>query len=524
MTIQNGRIYGRFSSKPQERGDSKRRQIEGAKAYAAKNGITIVAEPYFDEGVSGKAGLNLEKEFGHLLKDAQEGEAVLCEALDRIGRQNPFIIGKLVYDLVAKGLTVIAWQEGKVINKDNIDTLETQFSVFTGAAVGHADNTRKMKRLKETTTNAFKLGEQGVQSGTLVKYLPQCFTWNEDKKAIELDCVKAATIKRIFTMFNDNIGKTTICQTLNKENVPTLYHHGQQTIGTKKPWMETSIKKILCNESYVGVLHVKGHRITCIPKVVSSETFDKAQLLMQRYSKRAGKTNGRVNNLFNGLSVCKHCGGTVNVSVSPPKKAGNKVCYSYRCKNARLKQCEHHKMLNAATVEYLFCYYFFMGDPEQSLSTNTSELAAKITATQAKIIKLKTAITNLYDMAEFGDAEAKDRIAKRKSEMLEAEQKLIQLKGQTIERANFPAVVATVKKMILDGVATEVWDMKELPAKLANNEIRAKLRANLPSIFEKVVFDTTARTVEGILKEGVKLNTFFRDITKFQIPRSPHGR
>ena len=108
--------------------------------------------------------------------------------------------------------------------------------------------------------------------------------------------------------------------------------------------------------------------------------------------------------------------------------------------------------------------------------------------------------------------------------MLEAEQKLIQLKGQTIERANFPAVVATVKKMILDGVATEVWDMKELPAKLANNEIRAKLRANLPSIFEKVVFDTTARTVEGILKEGVKLNTFFRDITKFQIPRSPHGR
>ena len=142
MAPQNGRIYGRFSSKPQERGDSKRRQIEGAKDYATKNGITIVAEPYFDEGVSGKEGLNLEKKFGKLLEDAQEGEAVLCEALDRIGRQNPFILGKLVYDLVSKGLTLIAWQEGKVINKDNIDTLETQFSVFTGAAIGHADNTR----------------------------------------------------------------------------------------------------------------------------------------------------------------------------------------------------------------------------------------------------------------------------------------------------------------------------------------------------------------------------------------------
>lgn len=269
-TIQNARIYGRFSSKPQERGDSKRRQIEGAKAYAATNGMTIVASPYFDEGVSGKAGLNLEREFGHLLKDAQEGEAVLCEELDRIGRQKPFILGKLVYDLVQKGLTVIAWQEGKIINKDNIDTLETQISVFTRAAVGHADNARKMARLRETTTEALRLGEQGIQSGTLVKYLPQCFTWNDAKKTIERDPVKTETIKRIFAMFNEGIGKTTICQTLNKDNVPTLYHNGAQTIGTQKPWMETSIKKILYNESYAGVLNVKGHRITCIPEIGSS--------------------------------------------------------------------------------------------------------------------------------------------------------------------------------------------------------------------------------------------------------------
>jgi hypothetical protein len=520
-TIQNARIYGRFSSKPQERGDSKRRQIEGAKAYAAKNGMAIVASPYFDEGVSGKAGLNLEREFGHLLKDAREGEAVLCEELDRIGRQSPFVLGKLVYDLVQKGLTVIAWQEGKVINKDNIDTLDTQMSVFTSAAVGHADNTRKILRLIKTTTEAFRLGEQGIQSGTLVKYLPQCFTWNEATKAIELDPAKTPTIKRIFTMFNDGIGKTTICQTLNKENVPTLYHDGQQTIGTKKPWMETSIKKILYNESYARVLHVKGHRITCIPEVVSRDTFDKAQLLLQRYSRRAGKTNGRVNNLFNGLAVCKHCGGTVNVSVSPAKKPGGKVGYAYRCKNARLHKCEHHKMLNAFTVEYLFFTFFFMSSPEQSYTSSTGDLVAKIEAAQAKLNKLTAAISNLYDMAESGDIEAKDRIAKRKIEKMDIEQELTRLKGQIVERANFPAEAATVTHSLSDGM---VIDSRELPAKLANNEIRIKLRASLPSIFEKVIFDTTARTVEGILKEGVKLNTFYKDITVFQIPRVPHSK
>ena len=46
-----GRIYGRFSSKPQEKGDSMRRQIEGAQEYAKRNGIAIIGTPYFDEGV-----------------------------------------------------------------------------------------------------------------------------------------------------------------------------------------------------------------------------------------------------------------------------------------------------------------------------------------------------------------------------------------------------------------------------------------------------------------------------------------
>lgn len=519
--MKDARIYGRFSSKPQERGDSKRQQIEGARDYANKNGFTIVAEPYFDEAVSGKAGANLEKEFGRLLKEARTGETILVQFMDRLGRQNPFILGKLVYDTTQRGISIIAWAENKEITPENINELGTQLTTFTGAAIGNQENLRKMKRLRDTTDQAYKLAEQGKQTGTLVKYLPQCFTWNEAKKAIELDPVITATIKRIFAMFNDGIGKTTICQTLNKENVPTLYHNGQQTIGTKKPWIETSIKKILYNESYAGVLNVKGHRITCIPKVVSRDAFDKAQLLLKRYSKRAGKTNGRVNNLFNTLAVCKHCGGTVNVSVSPAKKPGDKVCYSYRCKNARLHMCEHHKMLHAFTVEYLFFVYYFMGSPEDSFSSSTGEIAAKIEAAQSKLNKLTAAISNLYDMAESGDTEAKNRIARRKIEQLEVEREITRLKGQLVEQANFPAAAATVKQSLSDGI---VIDARELPAKLANNEIRAKLRASLPSIFEKVVFDTTARTVEGILKEGVKLNTFFKDTTRFDVPRPPHGR
>ena len=404
----------------------------------------------------------------------------------------------------------------KVINRDNIDTLETQFSVFTGAAVSYSDNTRKIRRLLDTTAQALGLAAKGIQSGTLVSYLPQCYRWNPDTKAIERDEAKAALIRRIFDMFNGGMGKTTICQTLNREGVGTLYN----TNRTVKVWREPTIRKILLNESYAGTLRVKGQAFTCIPAVVSQATFDQAQLLLQRFSTRRGHTNGRVNNLFSGLAVCKHCGGSINVGCSQ-RKPNSTHCYNYRCKDARVHKCSHHNMLNAFTVEYLFFTYYFMGSPEQSFSNSTGELTGKIEAAQTKLNKLTAAISNLYDMAESGDTEAKDRIAKRKIEKMDIEKELRLFKGQIVERANFPAAAATVTHSLSDGM---VIDARELPAKLANNEIRSKLRASLPSIFEKVIFDTTARTVEGILKEGVTLNTFFKDVTIIHIPKLSHTK
>ena len=518
MKTKHGRIYGRFSSLPQERGDSKRRQIEGAKAYAEKNGITVTGTPYFDEGVSGKAEANLEKEFGRLLKEVKSGEIVLCEFLDRIGRQNPFLVGKLIYDLVQQDVTVIAWAEGKEINKENINELSTQFAVFTGSAVSHADNVRKMKRLRETNANALKQGVAGKQSGSLVKYLPQCFKWNFTENKIYLDETAADVIRRIYKLFNDGTGKTTICKILNSENVPTLYK--TSVIGTKKPWMEVSIKNILKNESYAGVLNVKGNRITCIPKVVSHAEFDKAQLLLRRYSMRRGKTSGRVNNLFNGLAVCKSCGGTVNVNVCPPRKPGNKTVYMYRCKNARLGVCKDHKMLHADVVEYMFMTFCFMGDTSL-VKADTTETLHRIQAAKNKVEKIKAAISNLYDLVENGDTDAKDRVTKRKLELAEAEGELTVLKGQSVEQAALPAAFETVRAEIIDGQKTKVWDNSKLLPKLQDNEIRLKIRANLPAIFEKVVFDPTDRTLEPVPKEGVKLHTFFKDTFKFiRLPRT----
>jgi DNA invertase Pin-like site-specific DNA recombinase len=504
-----GRIYGRFSSKPQERGDSKRRQIDGARVCAKQKNIEIIAEPYFDEAVSGKDGANLELEFGRLLREAKSGEVILCEALDRLSRQNPFILGKLIYDLVNRGLALITWQDGREISKDNINSLGTQMEVFVSSATGHQENIRRITRVKESISNALALADNGIQTPTLVKYTPKCFKWNSRTQSIVIDDEKAAVVRKIFNLYISGVGQTSICQQLNDAKIATYL--SSQRPAFKKSWLETTVKQMLKNEAYAGVLRIKGHTIK-IPSVVSKDVFDKTQLLLQRYANRKGNYSGRVNNLFNGIAVCKHCGGIIDVTMTPSKANPTIITYRYRCNNSRYHYCDHKIRLNAAVVEHLFFLLYFGGSPEQ-ITMDSKQFAVQIDAVNSKINRLNNAIANLYDMAEAGDTEAKDRITARKIEKAEAEQELVLLKGQSVEQEHLPSMMEEVIKMTARGKSVDwtEWNIA-LMDKLADNNTRLRLRSILPSIFEKVVFDTTARTVEGILRKGVRLpNTMIKE-------------
>lgn len=67
--------YRRFSSWPQARGDSQRRQSSLTDQYCKQNGLTLI-DTYFDPGVSGFSGENLNdgSALRALLDAAQAGE------------------------------------------------------------------------------------------------------------------------------------------------------------------------------------------------------------------------------------------------------------------------------------------------------------------------------------------------------------------------------------------------------------------------------------------------------------------
>jgi DNA invertase Pin-like site-specific DNA recombinase len=485
--------YIRFSTPEQQFGDSERRQVEKAKEYCIKNGLTLADNTFADRGVSAWRGKNQTGALGELLNILKHGDYLLVEDQDRLSRQNPLDAANLLFSIVNKGVSIVTLRDGNIITAGNFFTLGSFLPSILKSALASEESEKKSMRLRESVNNAIEQAAKGIQSASLKKFLPECFAWNGTQ--IIIDEKKAATIRLIFELFNKGIGTTSICKQLNTNKVPQLYK------AAKKGWVEAGVKHILRNATYSGVLKAKGHIIDC-PPVVSKEIFDKTQLLLDRFKQRKGKTSGRVNNIFSSLSACAHCGG--KVAVHSRMKRGKLSLY-FHCKNARVGNCNDKTMLNANVVEHLFFMIYFGGSPEH-ITEDPNQLNLKIDAVNAKIERLTKAIDGLYDMAEEGDKEAKDRITARRIQKAEAEQELVLLKGQSVEQEHLPSMMEELIKMTIQGKSVDwtEWNIA-LMDKLADDNIRLCLRSILPSIFEKVVFDTTARTVEGVLRKGVRL-------------------
>ena len=505
-TNKQGRIYGRFSSKPQEKGDSIRRQVEGAKDYAKQNGIAIIGEPYFDAGISGKAGLNLEKEFGRYLREAQTGEILMVEITDRIGRQNPFVLSNLIYQTVQKGIEIHFWAENKIVNADNIEELATQFNIFTGAAVGHQENRRKIFRLNEKIGQTILECSKGNITRGVVRFTPQCFYWDETKDIIAIKPESAEIIKRVFDEYNKGKGTTSIAKLFNQEGTRTFYG--------KPVWYGNNVKVILTNDCYNGVLNLNGNKYNILPKIVTDEVWQKTQMLVVRNRGKKGKFTGRANNLFEGISFCKNCGGRIKNAVTNRKYK----YYSYCCKPSTFGGCKDdsgilHKnvMLNARQVEYgFFKTYFGKGAHGLVKDSNRNiDLKERIEGCKAKLEALGKAIGNLYDLVEQGDKEAARRIAQRQTDKDKVQAEIILLQAQLTEDGEFESQVATIYNMV---TMEDIWVSKKqlVPISdiVADNDNRKKITMILPTLLSKITFDCPKNRIEAFDKEGMSLGSY----------------
>ena len=217
--------------------------------------------------------------------------------------------------------------------------------------------------------NYVKLRDIGQQVGFNVY-------WQD---GVQID--KAAdTVQRIFGLFLSGMTLMPISRILNQEERKTPAQLQMELYGKKKTdvrqflWSYTSVKNILQDESYVGVLYnhqqeIKdGKRVRYVPQaewfrhegmfppIISRADWDQAQALLQKQSRKREQRNTPCHR-YAGLLTCSECGAPfvainrywngncrVEYICKSYMRYGKNTCSSHRIREEVLDQMVQEKL------------------------------------------------------------------------------------------------------------------------------------------------------------------------------------
>lgn len=345
--------YTRFSTPEQAKGDSQRRQVELAEAYAATHGLELDEDLRLrDEGVSGFRGANVRKgalgQFLSAIDDGivEPGSLLLVESLDRVSRQNPWEALPIFQQILNAGITIVTLFDGKTYSE--ADMKANPFRILESLFVmvrANEESETKARRLKAAWTGKRKLALQKP----LTSLVP---AWMEKVgQEIKLIPERAGVVRRVVDMTLGGTGQHRIAETLNREGVPVF--------GDGQKWHRSYISKILENPALVGTLvphemvYVDGKRERrpldpvhgYYPAVVSEEEWAKLATMADGRKPKV-KGEAKLQNILSGLAKCQHCGASM-VRVHKGKKSLPKMV----CSNAKTGAGCEYRSVNMWEIE-----------------------------------------------------------------------------------------------------------------------------------------------------------------------------
>ncbi len=308
--------------------------------FAEAKGWTIVMEQQ-EEGVSGHKVRAANRDKLQLIREAavqKKFDILLVFMFDRIGRisdETPFVVEWFVQN----GIQVWSTQEGEQRFDNHIDKLLNYLRFW------QADG-ESVKTAIRTRTSLHQLVEDGHFKGGVAPYgykLVRGTRLSKKKYELyELEVVEeeAAMVRLIFEKYAyEGYGAQRIATYLNNAGHPTR---------SGKPWHHATIRGIVCNLTYTGVLRCGESRSELMPhlRIISQELYDAAQEVRES---RAGSNeatfvprNTRGQSLLVGNIFCAHCGSRLNVTTNVKTTSSGKevVRLRYVCYGRKHKQVE----------------------------------------------------------------------------------------------------------------------------------------------------------------------------------------
>lgn len=350
-------LYYRLSNDDDPAQNALVNQRNICRGFAAAQGYAIVGEAS-DDNVSGmtfqRPGLR------HLSEAAESGgfDAVIIKDMSRLGRHKTQTSSFIDF-LREHNIRVLSATEG-------LDTFRESDDLVIGVRGLMNDYYAKDIGKK------IRAGYRQKQKEGLVVIPP--FGYWKDKNTNEILMIPEAadTVRRIFQLFLDGMTLMPISRILNQETRKTPAQFQMELYGKKKPdirqflWSYTSVKNVLQDESYVGVLYNHqdevrdGKRFRKVPEeewfrhenvyppIISREDWEQAQALLQKQRRKRAKSNAPCHR-YAGLLSCSNCGaplvainrywnGTCRVEYicKTYMRHGKDTCTSHRIREEKL--------------------------------------------------------------------------------------------------------------------------------------------------------------------------------------------
>lgn len=541
--------YLRWSTPPQDWGDSERRQLEPSRDWAKRRRIKYRDE-YRDEGIGAWRGTNVtEGDLGRFLADVgspdpdrpQPGDYLVVENPDRLTR----------YEYVFKALAVIADIFEKRITL--VFTYETGFDGLPGLEINedivrqHAHLgdwlIRELQRgVSESTKKSVRIGaaRQAARERAWNNNSP--LAWGTCPGWLDLVDVKriggriiagryqhnknADVLVQIFEWAAMGRGGAWIAHQLNsaKPPVPVFKKIGPKwekriTKGDEPKWHPNVIRALLKDRRVMGYLQpcrrVNGKRVPVgpeaklYPEVISPDLF--ARVAAARRSHSPGRKDRPNLNLVQGRCRCELC--RKGVVIRPQRGRDYLVC-----EMARHGDCPNGRYFPYLKFEHLLIrvLYHDLGVLLAPLLPPTQP-QSEVEPLESKLADLRARRKRLIERFAKGDPDADELIQRLEKETAETEQALAIAKEDDLvaRHDEDPRSAERIQKAL-----ERLYSINEG----VREEARSVLSTELKRRVDKVILRPD-RTLRVLVNDGHKKHVVFEsimtpdEITSFRVLR-----
>jgi len=410
--------YLRFSTPEQSRGDSFRRQMEAASAYAARHGLDLQELSFRDLGVSAYRGSNaVEGALGQFIAavdagSVSRGSYLLVENLDRLSRDRIMPALNRFSSLLEKGVNIVTLSDNKMYTAESLNNLPDLMLSLLVMSRAHEESELKSRRVRAAWQNK---RDRAAEDGHILTARAPAWLRLTPDRTFEVRKDRAAVVRRIFKLALAGHGKGSIAYRLNADGVEP-FGDGEKEARKADGWRASYIHKILGNEAVIGRFQPmrrlwvdgKKHREPDGPALdgyfpvvlKDSNDFYRIRRAPQGASGRKGKA---LANVLSGLVRCERCGGVLH---SVNKGQGSKGGRYLGCDNARRKgTCDappvRYQVVLAAVINSLESGEIDLRSlVETGTKSRRPELRETLEAIEGRISETEASIANLLDALE----------------------------------------------------------------------------------------------------------------------------